>query len=77
MTGVPENAAGGPFAPEIVDLSHRLGKVAAVDGFSLRVRAGKVVCLPGPSGCGETGVAAGQRIFNFRRRLGKKRPPRQ
>ncbi len=54
MTGVPDNAASGPIALEIEDLSHGFGMVAAVDGFSLRVRAGEVVCLLGPSGCGKT-----------------------
>ena len=54
MTGVPDDSTGRPVALEIEDLSHGFGKVSAVDGFSLRVRAGEVVCLLGPSGCGKT-----------------------
>ena len=36
------------------DVGHRYGRIAAVDGFSLTVDVGEVVCLVGPSGCGKS-----------------------
>ncbi|NQV81214.1 MAG: ATP-binding cassette domain-containing protein, partial [Alphaproteobacteria bacterium] len=36
------------------DVRHRYGRIVAVDGFSLTVGAGEVVCLVGPSGCGKS-----------------------
>ena len=36
------------------DISHRFGDVQAVEGASLEVRRGEIVCLFGPSGCGKT-----------------------
>lgn len=38
----------------ITDLTVRFGDTAAVDGASLRVAAGEVLCLLGPSGCGKS-----------------------
>lgn len=35
-------------------ISHRFGTLLAVDGVSLTVAAGEIVCLVGPSGCGKT-----------------------
>ena len=43
-------------ALELTALSHRFGDVCAVDGVSLSVFRGEVVCLLGPSGCGKTTV---------------------
>jgi iron(III) transport system ATP-binding protein len=50
----PDGLALGSCALEIEDLSHGFAGFAAVDGFSLRVATGEVVCLLGPSGCGKT-----------------------
>jgi len=48
--------AGQAPALEFVDLTHDFGDVRAVDGVSLSVFRGEVVCLLGPSGCGKTTV---------------------
>jgi iron(III) transport system ATP-binding protein len=38
------------------DLRHDYGKLRAVDGVTISVKAGEVVCLVGPSGCGKSTV---------------------
>ena len=50
------HAAADTPALELTALSHRFGDVCAVDGVSLSVFRGEVVCLLGPSGCGKTTV---------------------
>jgi iron(III) transport system ATP-binding protein len=47
---------------EVDEVSHDYGRLRALDGVSLAIGAGEVVCLLGPSGCGKTTllrVAAG------------------
>jgi spermidine/putrescine ABC transporter ATP-binding subunit len=39
---------------ELRDIVKRYGQVAAVDGLTLTVEQGEVICLLGPSGCGKT-----------------------
>ena len=38
----------------LTDISHRFGETRAVNGASLDVGPGEIVCLFGPSGCGKT-----------------------
>ncbi|WP_416898225.1 MAG: ABC transporter ATP-binding protein [Minwuia sp.] len=36
------------------DVTHRFGDVKAVDGLTLEIGEGEILCLLGPSGCGKT-----------------------
>jgi iron(III) transport system ATP-binding protein len=47
-------AAGGDYLVEVTDLVVKYGNVTAVNGVSLRIRAGEFLTLLGPSGCGKT-----------------------
>jgi len=47
-------APSGDAAVECLDLVHRYGDTAAVDGLDLRVAAGEVFGLLGPNGAGKT-----------------------
>lgn len=68
-TGAPASAGGedpaaqpvgrmGAEAPalDLIELIHHFGEVRAVDGVSLSVCRGEVLCLLGPSGCGKTTI---------------------
>ncbi|MFO1144459.1 MAG: ABC transporter ATP-binding protein [Amaricoccus sp.] len=52
--GIPPVADGVPPAVEAEGLLRRFGDGSVVDGVSLQVRRGEVVCLLGPSGCGKS-----------------------
>ncbi len=51
-----DGAASDAPALELTGLDHSFGNVRAVDGVSLAVFRGEVMCLLGPSGCGKTTV---------------------
>jgi ABC-type Fe3+/spermidine/putrescine transport system ATPase subunit len=50
----PQPAAGGEYLVEVSELVVKYGNVNAVNGVSLRIRAGEFLTLLGPSGCGKT-----------------------
>jgi polar amino acid transport system ATP-binding protein len=54
-TAAPERATSTPMV-KAVDLHKAFGLVKVLDGLSLEVQAGQVVCLIGPSGAGKSTV---------------------
>ena len=55
-------------ALEFIDVCHHYGDTSAVQGFSLELAEGEIVCLLGPSGCGKTTtlrLAAGLEVLQY------------
>jgi len=48
------SAGKEPVAVDFVDLHRHFGNVHALDGLTLAIEPGELVCLLGPSGCGKT-----------------------
>lgn len=54
MTAAPETATTRGTAVQLTDLRRVYGGVSALDGLTLHLEPGELVCLLGPSGCGKT-----------------------
>jgi len=51
---VTTSMAKAPVAVEFADLHRHFGSVRGLDGLTLAIEPGELVCLLGPSGCGKT-----------------------
>lgn len=55
-TGKVERAPGGVVRLMLSNISHRYGRLLAVDDVSFSLLAGEFLCLLGPSGCGKSSL---------------------